>query len=542
VIAKAFRYWNTIRYLRPIQVVGRLWFRAHRPRVDLRPAPDLRVRQGPWTAPAERTQSFAAPARFTFLNESSDIGPNDWDKASLSKLWRYNLHYFDDLNATDARSRRSEHEALIERWVTENPPGAGSAWEPYPTSLRIVNWIKWALAGNELRPAWRNSLAAQARFLSRRLEFHLLGNHLFTNAKALAFAGAFFEGKEARQWLERGTSLLMREVTEQILEDGGHFERSPMYHALALEDMLDLANLSQAYPGTIPSEAIVTRLTPMVDWLVTMTHPDGEIAFFNDAAIGIAPPPAAVVEYANRLGVSVSVSNNARTTHLATTGYARLLSGPAVLLIDAAPIGPDYLPGHAHADTLSFELSLFSDRVFVNGGTSRYAADEVRAFERGTAAHNTVVIDGRDSSEVWGSFRVARRAKPFDVRLAESAELVMTAAHDGYRHLTGAPVHRRTFRLSASSLTIEDAVDGRGEGQSADAFFHLHPSVELVVTEPTRVKLRNRRVSITMTVEGGIMSIAPAAWSREFGLRIPSTVIRATMRAKGMRTTIAWAT
>ena len=91
-------------------------------------------------------------------------------EGQVEKLWRYNLHYFDDLNAFDADSRKHWHTDLLLRWVRENPPGAGTAWEPYPTSLRIVNWIKWALAGNELPHECVTSLAVQARVGAFRLD------------------------------------------------------------------------------------------------------------------------------------------------------------------------------------------------------------------------------------------------------------------------------------------------------------------------------------------------------------------------------------
>ncbi|MEN9780004.1 MAG: hypothetical protein RL014_1152 [Pseudomonadota bacterium] len=94
------------------------------------------------------------------------------------------------------------------------------------------------------------------------------------------------------------------------------------------------------------------------------------------------------------------------------SGYVRLDNGPAVALLDVAPVGPDYLPGHAHADTLSFELSVGAQRVLVNSGTSCYGSSAERLRQRGTAAHNTVVVNGQDSSEVWGGFRVARRPLP----------------------------------------------------------------------------------------------------------------------------------
>ena len=75
-----------------------------------------------------------------FLNETHDItSPTFWNAPTLEKLWLYNLHYFDDLNAVDANTRCLWHKSLIGRWILENPPGKGNGWEPYPASLRIVN-------------------------------------------------------------------------------------------------------------------------------------------------------------------------------------------------------------------------------------------------------------------------------------------------------------------------------------------------------------------------------------------------------------------
>ena len=191
---------------------------------------------------------MSGPNCCRFLNEDRSIsGAGVWNDPGAKPLWLYNLHYFDDLNARDAGARREWHVPLIRRWIDENPPATGAGWDPYPASLRIVNWIKWALGGGLLPGEAVHSLAVQARHLERRLEYHLLGNHLFANAKALVFAGMFFEGPEADRWLWKGLDLLEREVPEQVLADGGHFERSPMYHSLILEDLLDLVNLGRAY-------------------------------------------------------------------------------------------------------------------------------------------------------------------------------------------------------------------------------------------------------------------------------------------------------
>ena len=194
--------------------------------------------------PASRRQSMTSATSWVFLNKSYRLEEIGWRGHGCEKLWRYNQHYFDDLNAQKSFDRRTWHQHIIDLWIEENPPFKGDGWEPYPTSLRIVNWIKWAKIHNILSEVGNSSLLLQSRWLARRLEFHLLGNHLFSNIKALIFAGLYFEGDEADRWLELGMKILKTELEEQILADGGHFELSPMYHALALEDVLDLINIA----------------------------------------------------------------------------------------------------------------------------------------------------------------------------------------------------------------------------------------------------------------------------------------------------------
>src|SRR5690606_27616327 len=165
--SKAVLLWETVRHLRPVQFYGRVWFRVTRPKPDLRPAPPLRATSEQWVQPARRVQSQLGPSEFRFLNETHDLSETGWDDPAVAKLWRYNLHYFDDLNAEGSGNRTAWHEALIVHWIAENPPGSGSGWEPYPTSLRIVNWIKWARRGNQLPAGMVASLAVQDRKSTR---------------------------------------------------------------------------------------------------------------------------------------------------------------------------------------------------------------------------------------------------------------------------------------------------------------------------------------------------------------------------------------
>ncbi len=449
---------HTVRYLKPIQVYGRLFRR--RPSPDsLATAAGLRAVTGTWKIPIPRHSPRQTANRFRFLNQERDL--RSWNDAGIPKLWLYNLHYFEYCDA-----------GMIERWVAENPAAHGNGWEPYPLSLRITNWIKWRLGGNSLTAQAQSSLAQQSDCLSRTVEHHLQANHLLTNAKALVFAGAAFEGSLANRWLAAGLEILRDQVPEQVLADGGHFERSPMYHSLILEDLLDLINLSAALPNVIPAEDVAlwsSAASRMLGWLEKMCHPDGRISFFNDAAFAIAPEPFELHAYACRLGLASS------RCHLGESGYIRLENHAATVLFDAASIGPDYQPGHAHADTLSFELS-GSERLLVNSGTSTYEVGPLREAQRSTAAHNTATVDNLDSSEVWRGFRVARRARPFDIHTNHLT--YAEASHSGYHRLAQPVTHRRRLELGHDALRITDTFEGSGT-HDFRLFFHLHPNARL---------------------------------------------------------------
>lgn len=482
--------------------------------------------------------------QFQFLNvERTLSSAEDWNNAEWPKLWVFNAHYFDDLTAANATQRAGWHRTLLTRWVIENPPAKGNGWEPYPTSLRIVNWVKWVLAGNHLDDVVLQSLAVQARMLRSRLEIHLLGNHLWANAKALVFVGVVFEGEESAAWLTKGITILRDELGEQILADGGHFERSPMYHTIILEDLMDLVQLAMGHPVMIDeNEVIRWRATAarMLRWLRVMSHPDGDIAMFNDAAMGIAPDLKALTSYANVLGIVVDDAPLEAIEALPDSGYVRMQAGPAVLIADVGLIGPNYLPGHAHADTLSFELSLHGQRIMVNGGTSTYETGIARLQQRGTAMHNTVEVDGADSSEVWSSFRVARRARPLDVRWGSVGDAIwLEAGHDGYLRLPGKVIHRRRWALAPDQLRVVDTLGG--QFAAAKAYFRFAPghAAEADIAGAGNVRwgentLRWRGSGATsMTIEAG-------TWHPRFGSNKECEVLVAAFTGANLETEFHW--
>ena len=200
-----FNYIHTIRYLKLRQIFFRFWYYITIPSINKNFAPNLRLIKNKLCLPVIKKKSLLNKDTFIFLNKSEKLSKIGWNKGdqSVSKLWRYNLHYFDDLNAAGSSRRNMWHNELLKSWIDENKLGKGVGWEPYPTSLRIVNWIKWHLLGSKLSDIQKNSLALQAQWLSKRIEWHILGNHLFSNAKALVFSGLFFSNKETEIWLKK---------------------------------------------------------------------------------------------------------------------------------------------------------------------------------------------------------------------------------------------------------------------------------------------------------------------------------------------------
>jgi uncharacterized heparinase superfamily protein len=312
-----------------------------------------------------------------------------------------------------------------------------------------------------------------------------------------------------------------------------------MYHAIILEDLLDLVNLLQAC-GLKPPGNWLEAIDRMRRWLLSMRHPDGKIILFNDAAFGISPTPAEIEAYAERLGLGPAPTwEEESAVHLWKSGYMRLQRGEAVAFLDVGLIGPDYIPGHAHADTLSFELSLFGQRVIVDTGTSTYEKNAER--QRGTAAHNTVTINGEDSSEVWGGFRVARRARPFGLEVGESTDEVLrvACAHDGYRRLPGKPVHRREWRLGAHELLVRDTVEGTF--REAISRYHFHPEVQVALTGAGegRGTLPGGQ-SFSFRISAGAACLVDTTYHPEFNVSLPNECLEVTFDGPETSVTFAW--
>jgi uncharacterized heparinase superfamily protein len=452
---------------RRLSVVGSqlsgMWRLGEEPQTpDTRHPTPLRPREDSQTTDNRQptTASDLIAGRFTFLNETR-VDPA-WNAPGASHLWRYHLHYFDylrDLVAAPRDAAYATFRKLVRSWIDAHRTLGGDAWHPYTISLRVVNWCEAAVffapelqAEETFARELYDSIAAQVRFLETHLETDVRGNHLLENARALIRAAAFFEGDEAQRWLNRALPLLQREVPEQVLEDGGHFERTPGYHLRVLQVLEDIA----VY---LPAPLILDAVARMRAFRDAIVPPNGRLPLFKDTVLPEEPVGA----------------GKGPSRWLEASGYAVMRDDAQGdhLLADFGRVCPDYLPAHAHADLFSFELTIGGQPVIVDSGVFEYTAGQWRDWFRSTAAHNTVEIDGRDQSEMWGSFRVGRRARPFDVQWIEDPGFTaITGTHDGYTPLlhTRWIVHVKEPRL----WFIIDRITGP-VGHTARSRIHLQP-------------------------------------------------------------------
>ena len=436
-----------------------------------------------------KTEPIAKPQcwdgeKFTFLNLTHEFA--GWDFNEYGNLWTYNQNYFDWLNQEGMTAE--EGCKWIDRFNrdvlrTEISQKSGSksikshlALDPYPIALRSINWVKFFCKYPECATKERvDALYSQVKLLEKKLEYHLLGNHLLEDAYAMYFVGSWL--RVHGSWLKKARRILLEQLKEQILPDGAHYEQSPMYHCILLDRLLDCINivkgsLREKSDKNLQENTSKSRITELENYLTSdllvltsfaermlghlesVVWKDRTIPMLNDSAEGIAPTPEQLFDYAKRLGLEW------KAIPMKECGYRKMVAGRYEAIVDVGNITATYQPGHTHADTLNYELRIDGKPVVVDCGISTYNKTERRQYERSTAAHNCVSPNGMNSSEVWGGFRVARRChskvESLEFRVESQFNVKsITVSHNGFEREC-----RRKFEMTEEGFTVEDWYEG----------------------------------------------------------------------------------
>jgi hypothetical protein len=458
-MTKFLRLFHTVKYLKPIQIYFRLFYfirNKYRKKTGFSYPLSKESASTPLNLePSLKSHAHHSDREFTFLNLSKKFDDKiEWNYKNHGKLWTYNLSYFEYL--TEKTNIALIYEFIDSMGELKDP------LEPFPISLRGINWIKFLTYLSIRDKRIDDCLYAQYSILLDNLEYHLLGNHLLENGFSLLFGAYYFHDEIL---YKKAKEILQYELNEQVLRDGAHFELSPMYHQIMLYRVLDCINLikNNGYQNQELLPLLTHKASAMLGWLENITYRNGTIPMLNDSAEKVAPSSNELFAYAKRLEVQP------QSLPLSESGYRKIERGSYECLIDIGKIGPDYIPGHAHADTLHFELQLNLTPFIVDSGISTYEANERRTAERSTSSHNTVTVNGKNSSHVWGGFRVAQRAKIID--LHEDADHIK-ATHNGYQSI--GILHTRICSFNDTEIRVEDTLS---QEANAVARLHFHPDV-----------------------------------------------------------------
>lgn len=456
-------YFHTLKHVKPIQLYYQVYYKLAARFIKFNPNKSFAISQGiNFEGGIAFSDSLVGPNSFRFLNLEKRFETINWNYSDYGKLWTYNLNYFDFLQQENISKEQGL--TLINDFC-DFKDNHLDAYEPYPISLRGINWVKF-LSKHKIDDSRINQqLYSDYLRLTKNLEYHLLANHFLENGFGLLFGAYYFQDETLYR---NAKEILLAQLKEQILLDGAHYELSPMYHCILLHRVLDCYNLvvNNSWKDQELATFIKDKAIKMVGWLKAIQFNSGQIPMVNDSTVDIAPTPKALIAYAANLGITSS------PTILKDSGYRKLNTENLEILFDVGQIAPSYQPGHSHADSLQVVVYAGKVPLIVDTGISTYEKNERRHLERSTASHNTVTVNGLNSSHVWSGFRVAKRAK---VKVLRDDNNTVVATHDGYREYGIAC--RREVSILEKTIHIVDTVEGAKPTDVVEGHLHLHPDV-----------------------------------------------------------------
>ncbi len=493
-MSRISKYLNTVKYMKPRQIVTRVLRRFNRGRGIPENAEYKKVCE---TALAidcldcndEYIARFSPEelvnGKIILLNHELKPDYSEEYKQETSPLLFFNLHYFEYAVALGAMYKKSGNKAyaeafckLYKKYISER-----KKYYSYVVSLQIPNilialeYFENSIDDGVKREIYKE-LYRQYLFLLSHQETHLLGNHYFENLKAILIASRFFgEDKIYKKYL----SKFKKEIKNQVLSDGMHEELSVMYHRIIAEDILRVYK-------TLPTEHkeyadfLKETVQNMLSCSSSLEKGMGKTPFFNDSADGVSKSNELLITAAQMI---MNICPEYRDS-FEKSGYYKLYDGEIALMADAGKIGPDYNAGHGHCDCLSFELSVGNKPLFVNSGTYLYQGEKRKHF-RSTAAHNTVMLDNREQSECWQEHRVAGRISEIKAEKTSNSVKGSYKSHGGDRH-------KRAIELKDKKLYVSDSVSS-ASAKTVHSFLHVAPDFnvqglnsEIIVSDICKIK------------------------------------------------------
>lgn len=413
----------------------------------------------------------------------------------------------------------AEFRADAVAWIEENPPYQADYWRGQwsadAVAQRAVTWMGQLAVRSLDRPeALYESLTGQLAYLARNLQTDVGGPSLLRAILALRWGAACFDGGDADGWAALADQTLAACIGHEIPQDGLHVQRSASVH---LEVFATLLTLHDLLPEGPLQRDLAQALQRMAYAASFTTAPDGQPLLLGDSRLN--PPRSAAALLDAWLAAGGTVDSVPAAAALADAGWYAWRTNDDLVVVDAGPLGDPARPAAGHADALALTWVLQGQRFLVDQGAPGPASKD-RAPARQTRCHNTLTLDDSDQAELFGETRAGRRwTVTRHAWMPRADGFVLTASHDGYSHLPGQPVHRRTVEVKGRKIRVEDRVEG-GDGQRAVCRLLLHPDVDVRVLGSGAI-LKRGELQIDLRTSAAVR-VVDAVWWPEPGVERPT--------------------
>ena len=489
--------------------------------------------------PDPKTAHSILYGQLSIAGATAPIDDNIWLTQRPGKNWVIAAHSFDwlgDLCAFDHPKSREKALLLVDQWIDRHSNYSETVWRSDITGRRIINWLCWAhllfdCSGPSFSDRFCRSVARQCAHLDHVSTFDRDGAGRITAMAGQAFGEIVLNGEISN----RLSAGLSRELSRQVLADGGHASRCPETHLRVLSDIILMrkafANSNAGIPEYLNNA--IDRMCPIVRFF---RHSDGCFGQFN----GGGESNASLIEHI----LDLAASNGKAPTSIPHSRFERFVAGSMTILLDTGKPASAAIAPFGCAGTFGFEACSGKDRLIVNcGSRANLDADWLWA-SRTTAAHSTLTIENTNSCILhkYGGAESEKLEVECD-RGEIDGDCWLSASHTGYLQKFGL-THRRRFFVDASGFDFrgEDTLIGNDEHQFV-LRFHLHPDV-------TASLLQNNRTALLRTksgkawyfrISGGVLSVADSVYLGNPTLAKRSKQLVIEGSTSRSSTTVKWA-
>lgn len=480
-----------------------------------------------------------------FLNRSVEIdgeppfliNPLVGEEQGFPRLWTLKLLSLEPASWIALTGSENDTMAVrmmvrwLESWLTQDVTSIGSQdclrryWTPYAVTRRIGNL---AMLGGILTSQRETNcemlsehFAKNVRFLSDHIEYDIGGNHLLENACGLIIGGVLLDDDNV---VSSGVSILRSELSNQLLGDGMHFERSPMYHTILLYRIAWCLDILRRSGRTFSSD-IVSYIGSMYWCLQRIAPGNANYPLLNDSVFREAPSRRSCLSVVENL-FEIDDDTHRNDTS-GESGYYTIVSGELMCIVDGGMHSPKHLPAHAHNDLGNVVLWAGETPVITDTGTFDYEPGDRREYARSVEAHNTVQVDDSDQSVTHGRFLMGPRPKPETTYFDSDSKRGVVLRYQSPRFVHSY-THERLVEPVVDGIQINDRVVATNS--TVTSRLHLSPKAESRLDGDTvEVKLRNGSTVEITAIGADSIGVIETEYYPEYGVVTDQSTIEASI-------------